>query len=70
MDLFLYHSSENSKDGLARNQDYMFEWSDMFTRGLLCQLASKKGLETKMQFLKPNCSPFMTIHYKIMKHHN
>ena len=40
MDLFLYHSSENSKDGLARNQDYLFEWSDMSTRGLLCQLAS------------------------------
>ena len=27
----------NSKDWLARNQDNVSEWSDMFIRGLLCQ---------------------------------
>jgi hypothetical protein len=26
-----------SKDWLAGNQDNVSEWSDMFTRGLLCQ---------------------------------
>ena len=29
-----------SKDGLAQNQDNVSEWGDMYTRGLLFQLAS------------------------------
>ena len=34
---------KKSKDWLARNQNNMSEWSDMSTRGLLCQWASKTG---------------------------
>jgi hypothetical protein len=29
-----------SKDWLARNQNNVFEWSDLSVRGLLCQCAS------------------------------
>jgi len=28
------HARRNSKDGFARNQNNVFEWSDMSTRGL------------------------------------
>jgi hypothetical protein len=31
------HARRNSKDWFARNQNNVFEWSDMSTRGLLFQ---------------------------------
>jgi hypothetical protein len=34
-----------SKDWLARNQDNVSEWCDMFTRGLLCQWTSTMQIQ-------------------------
>ena len=40
-----------SKDGLARNQDNVSEWSDMSTRGLLFQWASTMKIQLGMLVL-------------------
>ena len=41
-----------SKDWLARNQDNVSEWSDMYIRGLLCQLVNTMKKTTKRVGLK------------------
>ena len=37
-----------SKDWLARNQNNVSEWSDMFTRGLLCQWTSTINIQLSL----------------------